>query len=83
MILLKLKEAAEAYLGKPVTKAVITVPGYFNASQRRATKDAAAIAGLTVLRLMNEPTAAAMAYGFQKKVHLSPAITTIFQMFLI
>jgi len=68
MMLFKMKETAEAYLGKPVTKAVITVPAYFNDSQRRATKDAATIAGLTVLRLMNEPTAAALAYVFQKKV---------------
>src|SRR5438552_8433294 len=67
MILGKLKEAAEAYLGEKVTKAVITVPAYFNDSQRQATKDAGQIAGLTVERLVNEPTAAALAYGQDKK----------------
>ncbi|MGC8754591.1 MAG: molecular chaperone DnaK [Thermosulfidibacteraceae bacterium] len=67
MILRKLKEAAEAYLGEKVTKAVITVPAYFNDDQRRATKDAGTIAGLEVLRLVNEPTAAALAYGLDKK----------------
>ena len=70
MILIKMKEMAEAYLGKPVTKAVITVPAYFNDSQRRATKDAATIAGLKVLRLLNDTTATAMAYGFQNKVNI-------------
>src|SRR5678816_4545845 len=67
MILAKLKEAAEAYLGEKVTQAVITVPAYFNDSQRQATKDAGAIAGLEVLRIVNEPTAAALAYGLDKK----------------
>ncbi|MGB9639655.1 MAG: molecular chaperone DnaK [Anaerolineales bacterium] len=67
MILAKLKADAEAYLGEPVTKAVITVPAYFNDSQRQATKDAGRIAGLEVLRIINEPTAAALAYGLDKK----------------
>lgn len=67
MILGKLKTDAEAYLGEPVTKAVITVPAYFNDSQRQATKDAGKIAGLDVLRIINEPTAAALAYGLDKK----------------
>ena len=67
LILRKLKEAAEAYLGEKVTQAVITVPAYFNDSQRQATKDAGAIAGLEVLRIVNEPTAAALAYGLDKK----------------
>ena len=67
MILQKLKEAAEAYLGEKVTQAVITVPAYFNDSQRQATKDAGKIAGLEVLRIVNEPTAAALAYGLDKK----------------
>ena len=66
-ILQKLKEAAEDYLGEKVTQAVITVPAYFNDSQRQATKDAGRIAGLEVLRLVNEPTAAALAYGLDKK----------------
>jgi len=67
MILSKLKTDAEAYLGEPVTKAVITVPAYFNDSQRQATKDAGKIAGLEVLRIINEPTAAALSYGLEKK----------------
>ena len=67
MILRKLKEAADAYLGQKVTQAVITVPAYFNDSQRQATKDAGKIAGLDVLRIINEPTAAALAYGLDKK----------------
>ena len=67
MILRKLKEAAEAYLGEKVSQAVITVPAYFNDSQRQATKDAGRIAGLEVLRIINEPTAAALAYGLDKK----------------
>jgi molecular chaperone DnaK len=67
MILTKLKEAAEAYLGEKVTKAVITVPAYFNDAQRQATKDAGQIAGLEVMRIINEPTAAALAYGLDKK----------------
>jgi molecular chaperone DnaK len=67
MILQNLKETAEAYLGKPVKRAVITVPAYFNDSQRQATKDAGEIAGLTVERIVNEPTAACLAYGLEKK----------------
>jgi molecular chaperone DnaK len=67
IILQKLKADAEAYLGQPVTQAVITVPAYFNDSQRQATKDAGNIAGLEVLRIVNEPTAAALAYGFEKQ----------------
>ncbi|MBL8840438.1 MAG: molecular chaperone DnaK [Planctomycetes bacterium] len=67
MILTALKEAAETYLGQKVTRAVITVPAYFNDSQRQATKDAGVIAGLTVERILNEPTAAALAYGLDKK----------------
>jgi len=66
-ILQKMKETAEAYLGEPVTQAVITVPAYFNDSQRQATKDAGKIAGLEVLRIINEPTAAALAYGLERK----------------
>ncbi len=69
MVLAKMKEIAEAYLGKSVKKAVITVPAYFNDSQRQATKDAGVIAGLNVLRIINEPTAAAIAYGLDKKGH--------------
>ncbi len=67
MILQKLKTDAEAYLGEPVNEAVITVPAYFNDSQRQATKDAGSVAGLDVLRIINEPTAAALAYGLDKK----------------
>src|ERR1700757_2883456 len=67
MILQKLKKAAEDYLGEKVTEAVITVPAYFNDAQRQATKDAGKIAGLEVLRIINEPTAAALAYGLEKK----------------
>src|SRR5689334_17080934 len=63
-----MKEIAEAYLGKKVTDAVITVPAYFNDSQRQATKDAGSISGMNVLRIINEPTAAAIAYGLDKKV---------------
>jgi molecular chaperone DnaK len=66
-VLQKMKETAEAYLGAPVTQAVITVPAYFNDAQRQATKDAGRIAGLEVLRIINEPTAAALAYGLDKK----------------
>ncbi len=66
-ILTKMKETAEAYLGEPVSQAVITVPAYFNDAQRQATKDAGKIAGLEVLRIINEPTAAALAYGMDKK----------------
>ena len=67
MVLQKLKQAAEEYLGQPVTKAVITVPAYFNDAQRQATKEAGRIAGLEVMRIVNEPTAAALAYGLDKK----------------
>jgi molecular chaperone DnaK len=67
MVLQKLKQAAEEYLGQPVTKAVITVPAYFNDAQRQATKEAGQIAGLEVMRIVNEPTAAALAYGLDKK----------------
>merc|ERR1712115_268008 len=67
MVLVKMKETAEAYLGSSVTEAVITVPAYFNDSQRQATKDAGVIAGLNVLRIINEPTAAAIAYGLDQK----------------
>jgi molecular chaperone DnaK len=67
MILKKMKETAESYLGEPVTEAVITVPAYFNDSQRQATKDAGRIAGLNVQRIINEPTAASLAYGLDKK----------------
>merc|ERR1712141_350755 len=67
MVLTKIKETAEAYLGKPVTHAVVTVPAYFNDAQRQATKDAGTIAGLNVMRIINEPTAAAIAYGMDKK----------------
>ncbi len=66
-ILTKMKETAEAYLGNAVTQAVITVPAYFNDAQRQATKDAGRIAGLEVLRIINEPTAAALAYGSREK----------------
>merc|ERR1712147_395119 len=68
MVLIKMKEIADAYLGKEVKNAVVTVPAYFNDSQRQATKDAGTIAGLNVLRIINEPTAAAIAYGLDKKV---------------
>jgi L1 cell adhesion molecule like protein len=67
MVLGKMKQTAEAYLGSEVKDAVITVPAYFNDSQRQATKDAGTIAGLNVLRIINEPTAAALAYGLDKK----------------
>ena len=66
-VLIKMKETAEAYLGEKVTEAVITVPAYFNDSQRQATKDAGRIAGLNVQRIINEPTAAALAYGLDKQ----------------
>src|ERR1700690_69306 len=74
MILTKLKEAAEAYLGQKVTDAVITVPAYFNDAQRQATKDAGKIAGLEVKRIINEPTAAALAYGLDKKKNETIAV---------
>lgn len=71
MVLAKMKETAEAYLGVKVTDAVITVPAYFNDSQRQATKDAGTISGLNVLRIINEPTAAAIAYGKLRQLFLS------------
>src|SRR3982750_1873795 len=74
MILTKLKEAAESYLGEKVTQAVITVPAYFNDAQRQSTKDAGKIAGLNVLRIINEPTAAALAYGLDKKTNETIAV---------
>ncbi|WP_272700529.1 molecular chaperone DnaK [Desulfovibrio sp. Fe33] len=74
MILQKLKKDAETYLGEPVTEAVITVPAYFNDSQRQATKDAGKIAGLEVKRIINEPTAASLAYGFDKKANEKIAV---------
>jgi len=74
MILRKMKETAEAYVGEPITQAVITVPAYFNDSQRQATKDAGKIAGLEVQRIINEPTAAALAYGLEKKVNEKVAV---------
>jgi len=74
MILTKLKEAAEAYLGQKLTQAVITVPAYFNDAQRQATKDAGKIAGLEVMRIINEPTAAALAYGLDKKKNETIAV---------
>lgn len=67
MVLTKMKETAEAYLGETIKNAVVTVPAYFNDSQRQATKDAGSIAGINVLRIINEPTAAAIAYGLDKK----------------
>merc|ERR1739848_173732 len=67
MVLTKMKETAENYIGKPVKNAVVTVPAYFNDSQRQATKDAGTISGLNVQRIINEPTAAAIAYGLDKK----------------
>ncbi|KAF9954266.1 70-kilodalton heat shock protein, partial [Modicella reniformis] len=67
MVLSKMRETAEAYLGTNVTNAVVTVPAYFNDSQRQATKDAGAIAGMNILRIINEPTAAAIAYGLDKR----------------
>jgi molecular chaperone DnaK (HSP70) len=67
MILVKMIEIAKEYLGKPITDAVITVPAYFNESQRQATKDAGTISGINILRIMNEPSAAAIAYGLNKK----------------
>ena len=67
MVLTKMKETAEAYLGKKIKSAVVTVPAYFNDAQRQATKDAGVISGLSVKRIINEPTAAAIAYGLDKK----------------
>jgi len=68
MVLMKVKETAEAYLGKTAANAFVTVPACFNDDQRRTTKDAGAIAGLNIIRIINEPTAAAIAYGFRKMV---------------
>ncbi|OJA20030.1 hypothetical protein AZE42_07901, partial [Rhizopogon vesiculosus] len=69
MVLLKMKETAESYLGYAINDAVVTVPAYFNDSQRQATKDAGTITGMNILRIINEPTAAAIAYGLDKKVN--------------
>merc|ERR1719321_1429615 len=69
MVLVKMKQTAEAYLGEDVKNAVVTVPAYFNDQQRQATKDAGAIAGLNVMRIINEPTAAAIAYGLGKNTN--------------
>lgn len=80
MVLLKMKQTAEAYLGNNITDAVITVPAYFNDAQRQATKDAGAIAGLNVLRIINEPTAAAIAYGLDKKMDGSEKNVLIFDL---
>ncbi|XP_021760865.1 heat shock cognate 70 kDa protein-like [Chenopodium quinoa] len=78
MILMKMKETAEAYLGSDVKNAVVTVPAYFNDSQRQATKDVATLAGLQVMRIINEPTAAAIAYGLEKKaVHQKHAVRNV------
>ena len=77
MVLFKMKETAEAYLGKQVTDAVVTVPAYFNDSQRQATKDAGTISGLNVLRIINEPTAAAIAYGLNKQVGLDLIVFSV------
>ncbi|KAL7584761.1 hypothetical protein Lser_V15G42860 [Lactuca serriola] len=77
MILGKMKETAEAYFGKPVKDAVITVPAYFNDSQRQGTKDAGAIAGLNVMRIINEPTAAAIAYGVDNKSDITSKINVL------
>jgi len=71
---MKMKETADAYLGKSVQNAVVTVPAYFNDAQRQATKDAGRIAGLNVLRIINEPTAAALAYGLDKTGNRTVAI---------
>ena len=80
MVLTKMKETAEAYLGKTVKNAVVTVPAYFNDSQRQATKDAGRIAGLNVMRIISEPTAAAIAYGLDKKSDTTEKIVLIFDL---
>ncbi len=80
MILQKMKQIAEAYLGVPVNQAVVTVPAYFNDAQRQATKDAGTICGLTVKRIVNEPTAAAIAYGLEKKDHQGETNVLIFDL---
>ncbi|CAH1446016.1 unnamed protein product [Lactuca virosa] len=77
MILGKMKETAESYLGKPVKNAVVTVPAYFNDLQRQATKDAGTIAGLNVIRMINEPTAAAIAYGLDNKSDITRKINVL------
>merc|ERR1719264_2037437 len=74
MVLVKMKETAEAYVGTNVSEAVVTVPAYFNDSQRQSTKDAGKIAGLDVLRIINEPTAASLAYGFDKSESKTVAV---------
>ncbi|MCS6902490.1 MAG: Hsp70 family protein, partial [Myxococcales bacterium] len=74
MVLQEMKTIAEDYLGQPVSKAVVTVPAYFNDNQRQATKDAGQIAGLEVIRIINEPTAAALAYGFGKSIEKLVAV---------
>src|SRR4029078_882712 len=74
MILQEMKIIAEDYLGEPVSKAVVTVPAYFNDNQRQATKDAGTIAGLDVIRIVNEPTAASLAYGFGKNLEKGVAV---------
>jgi heat shock protein 5 len=71
MVLQKMRDIAESYLGKEVKNAIVTVPAYFNDAQRQATKDAGTIAGLNVVRIINEPTAAAIAYGLDKKEGMS------------
>ena len=77
MILAKIKSDAEAYLGQSITQAVITVPAYFNDAQRNATKDAGKIAGLEVLRIINEPTASSLAYGLDKSVEETIAVVAL------
>ena len=80
MVLTKMRETAEAYLGTTVKDAVVTVPAYFNDSQRQATKDAGMIAGLNVLRIINEPTAAAIAYGLDRQKKLGENNVLIFDL---
>merc|ERR1712109_250900 len=80
MVLVKMKETAEAYLGQEVKDAVVTVPAYFNDSQRQATKDAGVIAGLNIIRIINEPTAAAIAYGLDKKENEKESNVLIFDL---
>jgi molecular chaperone DnaK len=82
-VLEKMKKSAEDYLGQPVTEAVITVPAYFNDAQRQATKDAGKIAGLEVKRIINEPTAAALAYGMDQKKDMNIAVLTLVVVHLI
>ena len=80
MVLEQLKKDAEAFLGQPVTRAVITVPAHFNDAQRQATKDAGTIAGLQVMRIINEPTAAALAYGLDKMANTALKRVLIFDL---